>query len=285
MGAGDEARTAAPRDFGVMRQLGSNLRAFFTLLFRSPRPIQFRPAGLAPTRVLIAATASLAAVAAAILLLDVPATTAVRQLPLWLIAAFDTLTDLGKSGWLLFPIGLLLLGLAAIAGRSLPRLNRLVVISFALRLTFVFAAIALPGLFVTIIKRLIGRARPFVEPDGGSFFLAPFGWSADYASIPSGHGTTAFAAAIAVGAVWPRARAFMWLYAFLVAASRVVVTAHYPSDLLASAFFGILGALLVRHSFAVRRLGFVVDRSGAVRALPGPSLRRLKSVAHKLLAQ
>lgn len=285
MAAKDEVRTAAQHDFGFLQQFGSNLREFLALLFRPPRSLQFRPAGLAPARVLVVAAGSLAAIAIAILLLDVPVTTAVRQLPLWLIAIFDTLTDLGKSGWLLFPIGLFLLGLAAITGRNFSRVGRLVIVSFALRLSFVFAAIALPGLFVTVLKRLIGRARPFVDPDGGSFVLIPFAWSADYASIPSGHGTTAFAAAVAIGAVWPRARAFMWLYAILIAASRVVVTAHYPSDLLASAFFGILGALLVRHTFAIRRLGFVVNPTGAVHPLPGPSLWRLKSVAQRLLAQ
>jgi undecaprenyl-diphosphatase len=160
-----------------------------------------------------------------------------------------------------------------------------VIVSLAIRLSFVFGAIAVPGLFVVILKYLIGRARPFVEPDGGSFAWAPFGWNAEYASIPSGHGTTAFAAAIAIGAVWPRARAVIWIYAVLIAASRVVLTAHYPSDVLASAVVGIVGALLVRQTFAVRRLGFVVDRTGAVRPLPGPSLRRLKSVARRLFAQ
>lgn len=285
MAGSHEARTAAPRQFGLLQQFTSNLRGFFALLFRPPRPNQVRPAAVGLTRVLIAAVASLALIAGAILLLDVPASTAVRQLPSWLIFIFDVLSDFGKSGWLLFPTGLLLLLLAAITPGSLPRSSRLVIESLAIRLSFIFAAVALPGLFVTVLKRVIGRARPFVEPDGGSFVLAPFGWSADYASIPSGHGTTAFAAAIAIGAVWPRARPFVWLYAILIAASRVVVTAHYPSDLLASAFFGIIGALLVHHTFAVRRLGFGVDYAGAVHPLPGPSLRRLKGVARKLLAQ
>ena len=41
-----------------------------------------------------------------------------------------------------------------------------------------------------------------------------------------------------------------------------MITAHYPSDVIASAFFGILGAILVHNWFAVRRLGFVVDTRG-----------------------
>lgn len=284
MPGGGEVRNVTWRELGPLRQFSCNMRDFLALLFRTPRPVQFRPGWLAAPKLLIGAACTLAAVATAILLLDVPVTMAVRRLPLPLISVFDTVTDFGKSGWFLFPIGLFLLALAAAAPRNLPPIDRLILVCFALRLTFIFAAIALPGIFVTVIKRLIGRARPFVEPDGGSFVLMPFGWSADYASIPSGHGTTAFAAAVAIGAVWPRAQPVLWLYAILIAVSRVVVTAHYPSDLLASAFFGIFGALLVRHTFAVRRLGFAIDQTGTVHTLPGPSLRRLKGIARRLFA-
>jgi undecaprenyl-diphosphatase len=280
----DERASSESRDFQPLRQFRANLRDFVSLLFRPPAPRQIRRAAFAPARLLVAAGLALAGIALVILWLDIPISNAVRRLPLWIISAFDTLTDFGKSGWILFPTGLTLLTLALLIPRSLPRLQRLVVVSLALRIAFVFAAVAIPGLFVTIIKRLIGRARPFVEPDGGAFVLAPFGWQADYASIPSGHGTTAFAAAVAIGAVWPRTLPLVWLYAVLIAASRVVVTAHYPSDLVASAFFGILGALLVRHTFAVRRLGFVVDPKGKVRTLPGPSLRHLMDVARRLFA-
>ena len=45
----------------------------------------------------------------------------------------------------------------------MPRFSRGVLAAWAVRLGFVFTAIALPGLFVTIVKRLIGRARPFVR--------------------------------------------------------------------------------------------------------------------------
>jgi undecaprenyl-diphosphatase len=76
----------------------------------------------------------------------------------------------------------------------------------------------------------------------------------------------------------------MWVYAVVIAASRVVITAHYASDLLASAFFGIVGAILVRDWFAVRRLGFFVDASSRVHALPGPSWRRVKAVARRLVS-
>ena len=76
----------------------------------------------------------------------------------------------------------------------------------------------------------------------------------------------------------------LWIYALAIAASRIVVSAHYPSDVLAGAVVGTVGALLVRRAFALRRLGFTLAPDGRVHLYPGPSLRRLKAVARELLA-
>ena len=43
---------------------------------------------------------------------------------------------------------------------------------------------------------------------------------------------------VAYGTLWPRGRILLWIYALLIAASRVAVTAHYPSDVLAGALVG-----------------------------------------------
>jgi undecaprenyl-diphosphatase len=145
-----------------------------------------------------------------------------------------------------------------------------------------FAAIALSGLADTIIKRIIGRARP---SDLGPFAFEPFSWRSEFASFPSGHVTNVFATLVAVGVIFPRARPLLWIYALAIAASRVIVSAHFPSDAVAGAAFGAFGAILVRDWFAVRRLGFFVGSDGRVRPMPGPSFRRIKKVAGALLGQ
>ena len=89
---------------------------------------------------------------------------------------------------------------------------------------------------------------------------------------------------VAFGTLWPRARTVFWIYALVIAVSRVVVTAHYPSDVLAGALVGVTGALLVRRWFALRGLGFSIDAEGVLQQKPGPSLRRIKAVARALLA-
>ena len=180
---------------------------------------------------------------------------AARQFPAGVVEAFDRFTDFGKSGWFLWPIGIVLVALALFDSPGLPAFSRRVLAAWAVRLEFVFVAVAVPGLFVTIVKRLIGRARPFVDGDA-VWTYAPFAWRVEYASLPSGHATTAFSVLVAVGALFPQARALMWIYALMIALSRVVLAAHFPSDVLAGAMVGALGALMVRHWFAARGLGF-----------------------------
>jgi undecaprenyl-diphosphatase len=215
--------------------------------------------------------------------LDAAASRGAGRLPHWVIEFFDAITDFGKSGWFLWPLGLLFLALAA-SPPVLTPVSQRVLAALMVRVGFLFTAIAVPGLFVTIVKRFIGRARPGVGGSLDPFLFDPFKWTAAYAGMPSGHATTAFAVLVAFGTLWPRARTALLIYAVLIAISRVVVTAHYPTDVLAGALVGAVGAMMVRRYFALRRLGFSIGPSGDVHQLPGPSLKRIKAVARGLLA-
>jgi undecaprenyl-diphosphatase len=208
--------------------------------------------------------------------------TAARQLPYTVRRVFGVITDFGKSGWFLWPIGVVLIGLALATTPRLGRTAELVTAAIAVRLTFLFVAIGLPGLLVSLLKNMIGRARPFVGGSADPFLYHPFDWRPAYASFPSGHTTTACAAAVALGAVWPRSRPYLWTYAIVIAVSRLAITAHHPSDVIGGAMVGGVGALLIRDWFAARRLAFTVDAQGHVRPLAGPSWRRIKAVARKL---
>jgi undecaprenyl-diphosphatase len=90
------------------------------------------------------------------------------------------------------------------------------------------------------------------------------------------------AVAITIGAIWPRARAFVWLYALLVMSARVILNVNHPSDVIAGALVGIVGVLMVRRWFAGRRLVFFARDA---RVLPGPSWLRIRSTARRIIAE
>lgn len=276
-GAGGAVTTGTP----WLSQALANARGTLATLVRPPRRVLLWPSA---GQIALALAGAAVAVLAVMVTVDAWAIAQVPRLPARLVEAFDRFTDLGKGGFFLWPLGLALIALALLSTSTLQRMSRLVLAAWAVRLGFVFTAIAVPGLFVTIVKRLIGRARPRVAGHDTMAFV-PFGWKVDYASLPSGHATTAFAALVAIGAIFPQARALLWIYAVLIAFSRVVLMAHYPSDVLAGALVGAAGAWLVQQWFAARGLGFAVTASGAVRPMPGPGLPRIvKALARRLHA-
>jgi membrane-associated phospholipid phosphatase len=269
-----------------------NIRRGVGALLRRPRASPYPPpqagegrvgANFVPAwqRLKIRTALSICAVALSMLFLDAPVIEFAAGLPPWLVDWAYEVTDFGRSGWILVPLGTLIILIALFASPALDHMSRAMLAMVVTRLGYVFIAVGLPGLVSTVVKRWIGRVRP---SDAGPFAYEPFSWRPDYASFPSGHATTAFAALVAFGAVFPRTRPVLWVYALLIAASRVVVSAHYPSDVLAGAAFGAFGALLVRDWFAARRLGFFIAPDGAIHPMTGPSRRRIKRVVRALVA-
>ena len=265
------------------RWVRGNVVVALTRLLRPPRG-RTTPIWRAYARLATGTAVAIAALVVIMVFVDAAAIKGARQAPAWLVASFQVATDFGLSGWFLIPLGIILLAIALATSPSLTRMSQLVLASLSVRLGFLFLAIALPGLVVSIVKRIVGRARPLVA--GDDVFLYKFLlWRVEYASFPSGHATTAFAAAVAFGALWPRLRPLLWTYAIVIALSRVVVTAHHPSDVVAGAIAGAVGALLVRDWLAARRLSFSIDSDGTVRPLAGPSWARIKRVARSLVGQ
>jgi membrane-associated phospholipid phosphatase len=104
------------------------------------------------------------------------------------------------------------------------------------------AAVLLAGGASDILKSQIVRARPAVVagvPDKSTESV--FG-KKQMQSFPSGHTTTAFAMAASLAMIYPHGRIYFFTLAVLVAFQRVLTQAHYPSDVLVGAAFGMLGA-------------------------------------------
>ena len=281
MSASDGIEPASARR-APFAYLYNNAAAYLCLFARRPRAGVGSRGKRLPA--IAAVLGAIAAILVAMLLLDRWSVGVVKRLPPGLIAFFDIITDYGRSGWFLVPIGLMLMIVAAACTPSLAAMSQRVLAAVAVRLGFLFTAILLPGLIFTIVKRLIGRARPLVGGSLDPFLYAPLGWNVEYSSLPSGHAVNAFAAATALGLLWPKMRPLLWTYAVMIAVSRVALTAHYPSDVLAGAIIGVAGTLLIRNWFAARRLAFLSATDGRIHAMSGPAFARIRRVARQLVA-
>jgi undecaprenyl-diphosphatase len=231
---------------------------------------------------------------AAKFMLDVWSITQARHLPNWLVDLSGKISAFGKASWILWPIGIPLALSIAAGIRASDRLDRLTFAVLSLRLTFLFSAIALPGLASSMLKPLIGRARPYLTGHPDAFLYEPLAFFRErlfgstpfpeyaYGSMPSGHATTAVALAVAFGALWPRLRPLLWIFALLICATRLTIAVHHPTDVMVGATIGGLGALAIRNYFAARRWVFAVEASGQVHAMPGPGRRRLARAVARL---
>ena len=253
------------------------LRQSAVQLVRSPSHSRRAEAARRSARHVVQLTAILgAAIIALMYLLDA---TEIGWMPkrgtpsLWPIRI---LTDFGKSAYVLWALAGLLF-VVAFTAPVLPGQARSLLLGLGTRLQVVCLAVWVPAMIGEVLKWVVGRGRPFVGDN--VFNFRHFGGSEAFASFPSGHANTAFALAFAVSALWPQARPVMLAYAIAIAPSRLVLLAHHPSDVVAGALIGVIGAMAVRYWFAARRLGFAIRGDGAIVPLPGPSLGHLKRVA------
>ena len=88
---------------------------------------------------------------------------------------------------------------------------------------------------VRIIKELVERPRPYTALTGVIELINTNGYA-----FPSGHATFSFALALSVFYWDKRLGCYTLFLASLISIGRVVVGAHYPFDIVAGAFLGIL---------------------------------------------
>ena len=139
------------------------------------------------------------------------------------------------------------------------------------RAIYFFAAIAASGIVAQIVKHIVGRARPKLFAVDGPYSFHGLSIQNSWASFPSGHTTSAFAAAVALGFMRPQWRGRLLAAAVIIGLSRVLVGAHYPSDVVGGAALGSLVSLALARSFASRGIAFTA-RDG--RAVMKPLRRR-----------
>jgi membrane-associated phospholipid phosphatase len=123
------------------------------------------------------------------------------------------------------------------------------------------------GLAANGVKALVARQRPSVADPGGTIWATFYGWlpviterdgwNYSIQSLPSGHAATAVGLALGLSHLYPRGRVLFALFAAMAALQRVVVGAHFVSDVLfggalACGVFALGELVLARRFFAKR---------------------------------
>jgi membrane-associated phospholipid phosphatase len=149
---------------------------------------------------------------------------------------FNIITYLGDSKWYLIGSAILFLHCRYILKNV--RCSR--------KPLFVFLAIALSGMSADLIKYTLGRYRPKLLFQDGLYGFDFFHVDHGMTSFPSGHANTMAALALALYYLFPRYGLLYLCVAVLVSASRVVIGAHFLSDVVVGAYLGIVMTLLTK---------------------------------------
>jgi len=151
---------------------------------------------------------------------------------------FIRITELGDSLWyflffiLLFFFSYLIKTLNIIDKEKYFYLKKFSIFSFSYLL--------LVGLITQIIKHLVGRPRPNHSQLDGSFEFNFFSTESSFHSFPSGHSSTIIAVTIIMSLIIPNLRYFFYFFGFLIALSRIIVGAHFLTD--------VIGGVLIAFS-------------------------------------
>ena len=191
--------------------------------------------------------------------LDAWAIVSLRAMPDGARRMFGPLTDLGRAEWMV-ALSVMVGVFYWVASRGAADLRRgAAYLLGAQSAAYVLAAVAVGGLSATLLKYMIGRARPRGFDTYGPDSFTPFAFDSAHASLPSGHSATIFALATALAFLRPGLKWAFYGLAALIASTRVVVGAHYPADVVAGALVATVAVYGLTRLLAGRKWLFRYD--------------------------
>lgn len=195
---------------------------------------------------------------------------AAQGLPPRLVGVSAAITDFGTFTWMIGGSALAaVVGYAAKTLAADPLTVARARTLFRVAVYFLTSTAAASAL-VHLAKFLIGRARPEMAAEFGAWGLSPLASDVLFQSFPSGHSAAAGAFFVAMALVLPR---YLWLFvagALTIGVTRVVVGAHYPSDVAAGLALGAWTSLAAAYLMAARGWLFRLDGKGWPRPKNAP---------------
>ncbi|MDC2979171.1 phosphatase PAP2 family protein [Pelagibacteraceae bacterium] len=156
---------------------------------------------------------------------------------------FEDITRLGSSSWY-FAISVIGFGVVYLNKRlGFIKIEKQKKISNFFISSFFYILVV--GIVTQILKHIVGRPRPnhtnFEEPFDFSFFT----FDSSFHSFPSGHSSTIFIVCFILAATFPKLKYFFYFLASVIALSRVVVGAHFFTDIVAGAMLALISFKII----------------------------------------
>lgn len=117
---------------------------------------------------------------------------------------------------------------------------------------FILATTSISGILVNLVKPIFGRFRPNMYFAENLYGYNWFEFSYSMNSFPSGHSATALGAWLAFAMIFPKYRIFLLIIGIIIASTRIIVTAHFLSDVIAGSAVGIGVTLIYYHYIFIK---------------------------------
>ena len=166
---------------------------------------------------------------------------------------FGTLTHFGDSLYFFIPT-ILTWALVKIIKSKNQIMNTISEISL-----FIFLNILLSGIVTQILKHIIGRPRPVLFNGFDLKSLDIIHFDSKWHSFPSGHSATIFAFIFCIIFLFPKIKNILITIAIIIASTRVIVGAHFISDIFGGALVAYLTSILILKKLASKKILFIEE--------------------------
>ena len=166
---------------------------------------------------------------------------------------FGTLTHFGDSLYFLVPT-ILTWALVKIIKNKNQIINTISEISL-----FIFLNILLSGIVTQILKHIIGRPRPVLFNGFEQKSLSIISFDSKWHSFPSGHTATIFAFIFCMIILFPKIKNILITIAIIIASTRVIVGAHFISDIFGGALVAYLSSIFISKKLASKKILFIAE--------------------------
>ena len=156
---------------------------------------------------------------------------------------FVDITRLGSSSWY-FAISVIGFGVVYLNNRlEFIKIEKQKNISNFFVSSFFY--ILFVGIVTQVLKHIVGRPRPNHTNFEDSFGFNFFTFDSNFHSFPSGHSSTIFIVCFILVATFPKLKYFFYFLASVIALSRVVVGAHFFTDIVAGAILALISFKII----------------------------------------